>query len=471
MTFPSLERARIAIIGAGPTGLGAAHRLHELGLANFKVFEKEHHPGGLASSFRDPAGFTWDIGGHVQFSHYSYFDELMDKLLGDAWLHHEREAWVWMRERFIPYPFQNNIRHLPAEEMRDCLRGLIACLRVKSEKLPENFEEWIYRSFGEGIARHFMLPYNFKVWAYRPSELAYHWIGERVAEVDLERIVINITEQRDDVSWGPNNLFRFPQCGGTGEIWRRLARTLPAGSLELGKDVVAVDTAKRRITFADGANEDYDFLISTMPVDELVRRSDRDDLKCAADGLVHSATHVIGVGLKGVPGAHLKKKCWMYFPEADVPFYRVTVFSHYSPNNVPDGREYWSLMAEVSESAEKPVERERVVEQTIAGMVAAGLVEHAKDVVSTWHFRAEHGYPTPSLGRDQALNTLHPALDQCGIFSRGRFGSWKYEVSNQDHSLMQGVELINRLATGSEELTLNNPNEANRWKPSASKTK
>src|ERR1700676_1565084 len=169
MNFPSLERARIAIIGAGPTGLGAAHRLHELGVKNFKVFEKEHHPGGLASSFRDPAGFTWDIGGHVQFSHYSYFDELMDKLLGEAWLHHEREAWVWMRERFIPYPFQNNIRHLPAEEMRDCLRGLIACLRAKSEKLPENFEEWIYRSFGEGIARHFMLPYNFKVWAYRPS--------------------------------------------------------------------------------------------------------------------------------------------------------------------------------------------------------------------------------------------------------------------------------------------------------------
>src|SRR3982074_2077016 len=86
MNFPSLERARIAIIGAGPTGLGAAHRLHELGVKNFKVFEKEHHPGGLASSFRDPAGFTWDIGGHVQFSHYSYFDELMDKLLGDAWL-------------------------------------------------------------------------------------------------------------------------------------------------------------------------------------------------------------------------------------------------------------------------------------------------------------------------------------------------------------------------------------------------
>ncbi|MEK7751269.1 MAG: amine oxidase, partial [Acidobacteriota bacterium] len=57
-------------------------------------------------------------------------------------------------------------------------------------------------------------------------------------------------------------------------------------------------------------------------------------------------------------------------------------------------------------------------------------------------------------GRDDALGILLPALDELGIFSRGRFGAWKYEVSNQDHALMQGVELVDRLATGSQERTL-----------------
>src|SRR5689334_22194993 len=84
MMLPPLHQARIAIIGAGPTGLGAAHRLQELGFTGFTVFEKEQHTGGLATSFVDSAGFTWDVGGHVQFSHYTYFDNLMDKLLGDA---------------------------------------------------------------------------------------------------------------------------------------------------------------------------------------------------------------------------------------------------------------------------------------------------------------------------------------------------------------------------------------------------
>jgi protoporphyrinogen oxidase len=471
MNLPPLHQARIAIIGAGPTGLGAAHRLHELGFSQFTVFEKEQYAGGLATSFVDPAGFTWDVGGHVQFSHYAYFDDLMDGLLGDAWLQHEREAWVWIWKRFVPYPFQNNIRHLPAGPMRDCLRGLIACVRDRSAAAPANFEEWIRRSFGEGIARHFMLPYNFKVWAYPPSELAYDWIGERVAQVDLERIIFNIMEGRDDVSWGPNNRFRFPERGGTGEIWKRLAASLPVGTVAFGKAVAHVNTRRRCITFADGSKEEYDILISTMPVDELVRRSDLQFLRPAAGRLRRSATHVMGVGLKGAPGPEVKKKCWMYFPEADLPFYRVTVFSNYSPHNVPGGNGHWSLMAEVSESPAKPVERNRVLDQSIAGMVSSGLIESAGNIVSTWYFRAEHGYPTPSLCRDQALHAILPRLEEYGIFSRGRFGAWKYEVSNQDHSLMQGVELVDRLASGAEELTLNNPREANRGRPLAAGAK
>ena len=106
---------KIAIIGAGPTGLGAAWRLQERGHTNWTLFEAASEAGGLASSVVDAHGFTWDLGGHVLFSHYPYFDAMMVRALGDQWVEHIREAWVWMRERWIPYPFQNNIWRLPAE--------------------------------------------------------------------------------------------------------------------------------------------------------------------------------------------------------------------------------------------------------------------------------------------------------------------------------------------------------------------
>ena len=100
-------------------GLGAGYRLQELGYDDWVILEANDYVGGLATSFTDEAGFTYDIGGHVMFSHYEYYDELVDKLMGGDFTELQREAWVWMEDRFIPYPFQNNIRDLePADGVR-----------------------------------------------------------------------------------------------------------------------------------------------------------------------------------------------------------------------------------------------------------------------------------------------------------------------------------------------------------------
>jgi hypothetical protein len=143
----------------------------------------------------------------------------------------------------------------------------------------------------------------------------------------------------------------------------------------------------------------------------------------------------------------------MYFPESNCPFYRVTLFSKYSPHNVPDIERYFSLMTETSESPVKPVDQANLIAETIAGLRATRLISANDEVVSTWSYRAPYGYPTPSLERDAILDRVIPALEQIGIFSRGRFGGWKYEVSNQDHTFMQGVEWANFIAQGTPEVT------------------
>jgi protoporphyrinogen oxidase len=114
---------------------------------------------GLSKSFVDEKGFTWDVGGHVQFSHYKYFDELMLKALGeDGWLTHQRESWVWIENRFVPYPFQNNIKYLTPETMWKCLEGIIHNYKFPTNQKPANFREWILATFGSGLAETFMFP-------------------------------------------------------------------------------------------------------------------------------------------------------------------------------------------------------------------------------------------------------------------------------------------------------------------------
>jgi protoporphyrinogen oxidase len=458
---------KILILGAGPAGLGAAWRLNQAGHHDWELWEAGDGPGGLARSITDEHGFTWDIGGHVQFSHYRLFDEVMDRALGaEGWLHHQRESWVRIADTWVPYPFQYNIHRLPPESRERCRAGMERVVREGKAGPPyAHFGDMIDRTFGEGVAGLFMRPYNFKVWAWPPEELDTGWIGERVALPDLERIEESIRTHKDNVSWGPNSTFRFPRRGGTGAIWNAVASWLPAGKIHYGRAVQAIDPRARRAAATGGAQAGYDMLVSTIPLDLLVEMAGLDELRTHAARLRYSSVHVVGVGLTGQPPEALRGKCWMYFPEANSPFYRVTVFSHYSPENVPDIGRQWSLMAEVSESPVKPVDAARVREDTIRGMLDTGLIRERAQVNHTFALRIERGYPTPALGRDRALGVLLPALEKLNILSRGRFGAWKYEVSNQDHAFMQGVEAADHVLHGAAEETLWHPDRVNAPRP------
>jgi hypothetical protein len=82
-------------------------------------------------------------------------------------------------------------------------------------------------------------------------------------------------------------------------------------------------------------------------------------------------------------------------------------------------------------------------------------LEQAKDIVSRHLIDIPYSYPVPTLGRDRALNLIQPYLESCDVYSRGRFGAWKYEAGNMDHSFMQGVEIVDRLLLGKAEQTVN----------------
>ena len=443
----------ILVLGGGPCGLGAARQLEKLDAASWLLLEQSNSAGGLASSFVDEHGFTWDIGGHVQFSHYDYFDEAMDDLLGvDGWNELRRESWIWFEGAFIPYPLQNNLHRLDPERRDRFLDDLEAA--AHAGRPSANFLEWLRNTFGTSLSSAFLEPYNEKVWAYPLDELGVNWMDERVAVPDPAALRARALSGEDDVTWGPNATFRFPKQGGTGAIWSACAARLPAAKVRLGEGVVSVDLARHRCVTSLGEEIAYGALISTIPLDRLVGIAGLSDLSSAVErGLLHSSSNIVGLGMTGQPPEHLCDKCWMYYPGDDCPFYRATVFSNYAELNVPRPGATWSLMLEVAESPHRPVDHQRLVRDVIAGAVNVELVDDPTTVISTWKYRADYGYPTPGLHRDAALAHVIPIFEEHSVFSRGRFGMWRYEVSNQDHSFMQGVEVVDRIINGTPEVT------------------
>jgi len=431
---------RIIIIGAGPTGLGAAYYLHKLGYRNWAIYEKENHVGGLSSSIVDNKGFTWDHGGHVTFSHYKFFDEIMDFSCGKDMYAHNRCAFAYMFDRLVPYPVQNNIRYLPKNIILDCLFGLID---RKNERNPRNFEQWIYNIFGKGLAQCFMIPYNRKVWKTELDKMGFNWIGERVSVIDLKKTLQNIILKQDDIQWGPNNKFVFPKKGGTQAIFNPVG-SLVRDYLHFDSELYKVDVKNKKVFFKSGLTDTYDYLISSMPIDGLLNcvcgNEQIDKYLKESEKLVFNKVMVVGLGIKR---ENKPERSWIYFPEEKFPWYRVTYFSNYSPYNVPCSG-YFSLMGEISFSSDANPDIEKELLYSVQSFEKCGFIIHSDTmkIESEYSYMIPKAYPVPTLDRDITLNKIQSFLINSDIISRGRFGGWKYEVSNMDHCAMQGKEAV-----------------------------
>ena len=137
------------ILGAGLAGLSTAYHLE----GNCSIYEKESRVGGLCKSItRD--GFTFDYTGHLLHTNDEYIDSIIKKLLKDNICTHNRNAWIYSKGVFTRYPFQTNLYGLPVEVAKECLLGLIKAKYEHKDDPVTDFESWIYRDVGEGIARH-----------------------------------------------------------------------------------------------------------------------------------------------------------------------------------------------------------------------------------------------------------------------------------------------------------------------------
>ncbi|XP_038065097.1 uncharacterized protein LOC119735469 [Patiria miniata] len=482
------KQQRIVIIGSGPTALGAAKRLYDLGQGKnnsvITILEELGRPGGLASSTRDDKGFLWDVGVHVVFSHYTYFDRVLNMAVPE-WNYRRRASFAFMKgsddkRRFIPYPVQNNIHVMDKIDQQKSLKGLEEITKSPITRKPTNFDEWLLQKFGVGLADVFMRKYNQKIWTVDTKEMNSAWVGERVAVPDIEEIKTKIKEvdngiEAKDSEWGPNRFFRFPKYNGTGGIWQSVARMLPSHWFRFHEKATAIDIDQKIITVEAGTVSkthytlEYDILFSTVPLDVFTsflqsKDTSLEQMRQLASQLVYTHTHIVGVGLTGHLPKSLADKSWVYFPDSDSPFYRVTMFSNYSDDHVPKGGAFWSLMCEIAEpqKSSNPAywSRENLIKESIQALVLYGFI--TADMVVSKHYRLlDHGYPVPSLKRDMLLDTIQPWLKTKDIYSRGRFGGWRYEVANQDHSFMQGVEAVDKILSDIPELTYPDPNLAN----------
>ncbi|MGA7220309.1 MAG: FAD-dependent oxidoreductase [Candidatus Sulfotelmatobacter sp.] len=466
------KKVDVLIIGAGPSGLGAAWRLsshlREGQAPSFVLVDNHTRPGGWARSV-NRNGFTFDFGGHVFFphKHYRLFGDLVTQL-PIQWSSSCPERGTWTAGRFIPYPVQQNIHRLPTAVFMKCLAGL-ATQRLKRKFSagipPIHLEDYLTHTFGGPLKDALLGPLNHKMWAHPTRDLDTNWVTYRsgsaacnIPEVNLSRMVWQFISSGDSPGWDADTKVNYP-VGGSGEIWRQVTKFLDPAKLRFGTSLIRIDPEAHLAFLSDGSVYRYEHVISAVPLDNLLRAlSYQGDLSAMAGLLKYSRSYVVGLGIRGSLPPQFKTVHSLLVPDSDIAFWRLSFPSNVSAGNVPSAGPCWSGLCEISQlpSAGRMASKAEVLRDVVSGLLKMGLLRNEGDVLTHFCVRLEHGYPTPFLGRDSVLNEIQPRLEALGILSRGRFGGWKYEVSNQDHAFMQGVEAADLTTLGKAEETYTN---------------
>ena len=424
------------ILGAGPAGLSAAYHLKNKHL----LIEKEDRVGGLARSI-EKDGFIFDFAGHIFFTKDRYANTLVKKLLGKNIHFQNRNAWVFSKDTFTRYPFQANTFGLPREVVMECMLGVIeASKNGESGKPPKHFKEWIIKTFGAGIAEHFMFPYNKKVWATPLEKMTYEWIANRVMTPKIKEVLEGALESRP-VTFGPNSRFAYPLYGGCQALADSFLPCLKHTDLLLNSKVVNVDTERRMITLKNGKEFEYKTMISTLPLPEIIKLCKKipKEVRKAARELMFTSVYCLNIG---IDHPKITDKSWIYYPEEDVTFQRLFIQSNASPNVVPHGKS--SVAAEISYSKFKPISKEGLIERVINDLLKTRFIENKNQVILTDLLDLKYGYIVFEKNRQKKVNKIKNFLREKGIHVAGRFGEWEYY--NMDHAILSGKKAAEEIS-------------------------
>ena len=428
---------RALIIGGGLTGLVAGEQLARSG-EEAVIFEREAEAGGACRSV-ECDGFTFDYTGHLlHVAREETRDYLTELGVWSRLAVHDRRAAVVIDGCATPYPVQINTNGLPPQVRRDCLLGFVKAWAAVDGDEPADFREWVLHRFGEGLAEHFFFPYNSKLYRARPEELSLDWVGRYVPKPKIEDVVDGAFGlYRDPV--GYNAVFRYPKRGGIRLLPDMVAEHTPG--LELEKEVVSVHLGEGWVELASGERVPWQRLISTISLSTLVDRildEMPEEVRAARAAL--RWVRVLNLAL-GVEGEAPSPEHWLYFPDPELPFYRVGFPSNHG-DLAPPGHHTVSIEVSLDPDAGDVSEVAGAAEEAAVG---AGLLDPSAVKVRRVTV-LDPAYVVFDHPRREAVALLRRYLRQRGVVLAGRWAEWKY--SAMEDAILDGMRAARNIGNG-----------------------
>jgi len=417
---------KTAILGGGLSGLTLARLLHEKG-QEIIVLEAGQEYGGLCRS-TTCNGFTFDIGGsHIIFSRDTEVLAFLRRMIEGNEQQNIRNTKIFYKQGYVKYPFENGLSDLPPEDRFFCIHEFVRTLMAleKGELTPpENFRDWIYYTFGKGIAECYMVPYNEKIWKYPTDRMSLHWVDGRIPRPPVEDVIKSAIGIETE-GYTHQAVFSYPIDGGIEALVHAIAAPIRK-SIRTGFKVSSLEKSGKVWHISDGHETiEVDRIICTIPVQHLFRclKSVPHHVQKACDSLKYNSIVCVNIGVSdSVPDIS-----WMYVPDPNLGrTNRISFPSNYSRNVAPDG--CGSVLAEITHHPGDEVSRmsDDYLIQDVIRMLAEMQIIRSDHVIHSSVERQPFAYVVYDLDYRKNIATVKEYCSSLGIPLVGRFAQFEY---------------------------------------------
>ncbi len=446
--------AGVAVLGAGPAGLTAAHVLACQGVDG-TVFEADGVVGGIAKTV-EFNGYRFDLGGHRFFTKLKPIERLWEAMLGDEFLTRPRLSRIYYRGQYYYYPLEarNVVRQLGlAESVRCAASYAAAFMRRRGE--TESFEDWVTQRFGRRLYDKFFRSYTEKVWGIPGSEVRAEWAAQRIKDFSFWHALTTILHVRRKTVTTLIEEFRYPRLG-PGQMWEAFRTRIEDAGIPVLMNHRCVSLAHaggrvERLTVKNSADREYsvDGVLSSIPLSELVHILEPkapDAVLAAADRLRYRDLCLVALILdeeEPFPDN------WVYIHDPGTRAGRVQNFGAWSPSLVVPGTTCLGVEYFCFEGDDIwELSHEDAVALAAEELGRIGLIDSSR-VIDGVKIRVPKAYPMYAENFREDVAIIRGYLETFeNLRTFGRNGQHRY--NNQDHSMWTAILATLNLIAGTD---------------------
>jgi protoporphyrinogen oxidase len=413
----------IAIIGTGISGLSIANLLKDKHTVT--LFERESKPGGLIKCERVQDCLFHKVGGHVFNSKrkdvldwfWSFFDQEREFVKAT------RNAKVFLDNKIIGYPIENNIYNFDKEIVKKIIHELLTLHEgvPMSPNDHSNFGSFLKNNFGETLYDIYFKPYNQKLWNVDLEMVSMEWLEGKLPMPNLHEIITsNITraEERNMV----HSTFYYPKKGGSQFIVDRLKQGL---TIRVGQPVTTIHSKGGKTVVGENS---YDKAIYCGDVRQLP-----EELKNVLRSNDVDVDYIENLKSNGTSNLFCETDdtdiSWLYIPEGFTKAHRIIYTGNFSDTN-NRGSLRKTCVVEFSGKVDVETMNEEIIKLPGNLTSIANNYEPNSYVIQDSRTRKE-------------IHATKKILEQHGIYLLGRFAEWEYY--NMDKAIEAAFTLAEKI--------------------------